>query len=452
MGYLGLLTEFLRLRSHGNMTRASLRDLQDRRLRSLLRHAWDRSPYYRRRFEGAGITAEALSSLPLSSFPTMDKAELVANFDQILTVPEVSQEALRRFDREHGDDRGVFLDEYHIVHSSGSTGKPVFFLYDRSAWNRMLTAIIRGALWDMSLYSVAKLLLAGPRIAYLAATDGRYGGAMAVGGGVEGLRGEHLFLDVKTPLSRWVKSVEDFRPNVVIGYPSAVKILGALVEERGLDLNVCRVISCGEPLSSGLRTYLERVFRSQVINFYGAGESLALGVDTGDADGMVLFDDMNVVEVEEGAMYLTNLYNYAQPLIRYRLSDRLRFRDGRGPFSHVDVLAGRSEEILWFSDGQGRRDFIHPLAVEGFCLQGLLDFQFVKTGEAGFEMRAEVSDPALEAEVRREMIELMGEILSEKKLDYVDFSVRFVNRIMPDPGTGKKKLILSAEEALGSGF
>ena len=47
------------------------------------------------------------------------------------------------------------------------------------------------------------------------------------------------------------------------------------------------------------------------------------GVEMNPEEGMILFDDMNVIEVESGVMYLTCLYNFAQPLIRYRISDSL---------------------------------------------------------------------------------------------------------------------------------
>lgn len=73
------------------------------------------------------------------------------------------------------------------MHSSGSTGKPGYFLYDEAAWHTMLLGIIRGALWNMSMPQILKLLAGKPRIIYIAATDGRYGGAMAVGDGIDGV-------------------------------------------------------------------------------------------------------------------------------------------------------------------------------------------------------------------------------------------------------------------------
>ena len=87
--------------------------------------------------------------------------------------------------------------------------------------------------------------------------------------------------------------------------------LAQLMENGEVSLDAERVISCGEPLGSSLRTYLENIFRTQVVNFYGASESLALGVETDPEEGMLLFDDMNIIEVEHGVMYLTCLYNYS---------------------------------------------------------------------------------------------------------------------------------------------
>ena len=447
MNYPQLLLRFFGLRGNVKKTETEISRMQNEKLRTLLRYAWSNSAYYRRRFMEAGITEEQLATLPLCSFPTTDKAELLTHFDELVTVPELQQEALRRFDAAEGERQAAYLGKYHLVHTSGSTGKPSYFVYDEAAWSEMLLAIIRGALWNMSAFAIIKLLLRGPRIAYLAATDGRYGGALAVTDGVSGLRAKQLSLDIKTPLSEWVDRMRAFQPNIVIGYPSAIKILGELVEEGKLTLQVERIISCGEPLCANTRHYLNEVFHAPIINFYGAGESLALGVEDGDESGMTLFDDLNCIEVVDGEMYVTCLYNFVQPLIRYRLTDALRLRTSNGPFGKADILMGRDEDMLWFASDAGERDFLHPLAIEGFCIEGLRDFQFVQTGEASFTMLAETSEGADHAAIEAQMQQLMKEILEEKQLSYVRFAVEIVDHIRPDPRTGKKKLILTAKEA-----
>ncbi len=443
MNYAKLLFDLAALKQNERKPPAKLRVLQEKKLRSLLLYANANSRYYQEAFRDLDV-----KTAPLEAFPTLDKAELLERFDELITVPGLTQEALRRFDAEETVSREAFQEKYHVVHSSGSTGKPGYFLYDEAAWNTMLLGIIRGALWDMSMPQILKLLANGPRIAYIAATDGRYGGAMAVGDGIDGLEVAQIHLDIKTPLAEWVRQLREFRPNIVIGYPSAIKILAELIQNGELDLHLIRVISCGEPVGKRLRHSLEDVFHVQIVNFYGASESLALGVETDPRNGLYLFDDLNVIEAQDDGIYLTCLYNFAQPLIRYRLSDKLTLRspDERYPFTRAVGLLGRNEDLLWFEDDAGEREFLHPLAVEGFCIEGLLDYQFRQTGNDSFSMLAETTKTASREVIRAEMQKQMSGILAEKGLDYVNFEIDFTDHISPDPMTGKKRLIVPAEE------
>lgn len=452
MRYLKLLYKLYRLKKNEKKTCTQMEKLQGKKLQKMLVYAYTHSAYYHKTFEQAGITEENIRKMPLSSFPTIDKSQLLQHFDELVTVSDLKQEELRRFDAEEQADRKPYKGKYHVVHSSGSTGKPGYFVYDEEAWNSMLLGIIRAALWNMSMSQILRLLAASPRIVYIAATDGRYGGAMAVGDGIDGVCASQLYLDIKTPLAEWIRQIREFKPNLVIGYPSTIKILGELVEKGEVSLDVFRVISCGEPLGASLRHYLSETFQAEVINFYGASESLSLGVESNPAEGMILFDDMNVVEVQNGEMYLTSLYNFAQPLIRYHLTDHMILQKPKGssryPFARAAGLLGRNEDILWFEDKNGKREFLHPLAVEGFCIEGLRDYQFRQIGKDSFEMLAESSETALRIQIQRELLEQMKRILEEKELDFVQFYVRFVDEIRPDPFTGKKRLIVTETEKM----
>ncbi len=207
-----------------------MQELQNRKLRKLLHYAWENSEFYRKTFEVAGITEVQLDSPPLSAFPTIDKSIVMEHFDDLITVSNVKQEKLCWFDAQERVDRKPYLGKYHVVHSSGSTGKPGYFVYDEAAWNQMLLGIIRGALWNMSMPQILRLLAGKPRILYIAAADGRYGGAMAVGDGIGGVGAKQMYLDIKTPLAQWITNVRAFQPHILIGYPSAIKILASLWE------------------------------------------------------------------------------------------------------------------------------------------------------------------------------------------------------------------------------
>jgi phenylacetate-CoA ligase len=447
MKYLRLLWKLYKLKTNTKKTREEIRELQNKQLRKILLYSYDNSRYYRKAYEKAGITRDKINNLPISSFPTIDKKTLMKNFDELITVNDISQEELRLYDENEAIDKKILKNKYHIVHSSGSTGKPRYFVYDNKAWETMLIAIIRAALWDMSMIEIIKFLMRKPRILYTAATDGRYGGVMAVGDGIEGVGANQLFLDIKTSLQEWIESIKKFKPNMVIGYPSAVKILAELVEKDEIQVDIFRVITCGEPLDGNLRKYLETTLKAEVINFYGASESLALGVEIDANDGMYLFDDMNYIETEDGNMYITCLYNYTQPLIRYKITDRLELKDEKEewkyPFTKAKNLLGRNEDLMWFENGTNEKDFIHPLAIEGFCIEGLLDYQFKKTANDSFEMIAQSSHEEAKSNIEKEMQEQMRKILAEKNLEYVKFCVRFVKEILPDKKTGKKKLLIN---------
>lgn len=396
MNRLKTLVDLYRLKRKESLSVAQMKELQNQKLRALLHTAWNHSSYYRRIFSEAGIREEQLDELPLSEFPSLDKKELLAHFDELVTESGLKQEKIREFDELEQADRKPYRGKYHVVHSSGSTGKPGYFVYDESAWKSMILGMIRAALWGMSMPKIIRLLIRQPRIVYIAATDGRYGGAMAVGDGIDCAGSSQLNLDVNSPIKDWIRRLREFKPNIVIGYPSAIKILAQLIEKGKVRVDAEKVISCGEPLGAGLRAYLEHVFHVQVINFYGASESLALGVEMNPEEGMILFDDMNIIEVENDNMYLTCLYNYVQPLIRYRLTDSMALKKPKEgdacPFTRAVGLLGRKEDILWFQDDRGREEFLHPLSVEGICIEGLKDYQFRQTGRDSLVMYVEMAE------------------------------------------------------------
>lgn len=158
MNYVKTLFDLWNLKRNEKKTPCEISDLQNQKLRRLLHYAYENSEYYRDSFEKTGITAEKIDSTPLSKFPTIDKSILLAQFDSLVTDSDLNQEEIRCFDEQGKPDRKPLKGKYHIVHSSGSTGKPGYFVYDKSAWNSMLPGIIRGALWNMSMPQILKFL------------------------------------------------------------------------------------------------------------------------------------------------------------------------------------------------------------------------------------------------------------------------------------------------------
>lgn len=446
MQYIKLMGELFRLRKNIGKSKQEVKNLQQKALRDMIRYAFENSQYYHRVYTLAGMTKENIDIFPIEKLPFTNKQILIENFEEIVVTDDLDQDSLAEFDQKSDDIKETYGQNYHLVHSSGSTGKARYYVYDEPAWNRMLIGIIRGALWDMSILEILKLLWDSPRILYIAATDGRYGGAMAVGDGIDGLKAKQLHLDINTPLHEWCTSIAEFKPNIVIGYPSAIKILAGLVQSGEINVNFTRIITCGEPLSGGMRDYLETVFQQKIVNFYGASESLALGVEIDPKEGMFLFDDLNYVEIIDGQMYFTSLYNKIQPLIRYQLSDKIVQKESTTNFgcnfTRIDTILGRDEDMMWFEDIDGKKEFLHPLAVEGICIDGIIDYQFRQIDKKFFEIHVEKESHANAELVRVELTKLMDSILEKKKLKFVHYMVVFSDQISANPNTGKKPLIV----------
>ena len=73
MNYAKVLFDLYGLKRNEKKSVEQMKQLQDKKLRKMLRFAWEHSRFYRTAFERAGITEEQLSTLPLSAFPKMDK-------------------------------------------------------------------------------------------------------------------------------------------------------------------------------------------------------------------------------------------------------------------------------------------------------------------------------------------------------------------------------------------
>ncbi len=84
--------------------------------------------------------------------------------------------------------------------------------------------------------------------------------------------------------------------------------------------------------------------------------------------------------------------------------------------------------------------------MEGFCVKGLLDYQFCQTSKTSFEMLAEAEESAERVKVTEEIYRQVRRLLADKELEEVQFSIRFVEQIIPDKHTGKKPLIIKKME------
>ena len=317
-----------------------LRALQLSRLQATADRLSERVPFYRARFQEAGVTPADLRSLDdLARFPFTKKADLRANYPfGLLSVPRAE---LRR------------------VHaSSGTSGKPTVVGYDANDLDVFAEVVAR------SLYA------AGARPGML--FHNAYGYGLFTGGLGLHMGAERLGLAV-IPVSggmteRQVGLIEDLQPEVIACTPSYALVLADALAARGHapeDISLRYAVLGAEPWSERVRRDVERALGVRATNIYGLSETIGPGVcneDVTEQRGSYLWEDHFYPEIvhpetgapvpdgELGVLVLTSMSRTAMPLLRYWTGDITRLlpeenSTGR-TMRRMDMISGRADDMI----------------------------------------------------------------------------------------------------------
>ncbi len=146
--------------------------------------------------------------------------------------------------------------------------------------------------------------------------------------------------------------LERLRPTVMISVPSIMQRL--LDDYSTMSVaSVRRVVYIGEGMSGMTRQQIADGFGAEVYSYYGTSETSAIGIECCAHDGVHLMSSRHVFELDTdghpenvGELIITTLEQLGLPLLRYRVGDLVRLREGRCDCGledpRVDVL-GRSE-------------------------------------------------------------------------------------------------------------
>lgn len=314
-----------------------LKELQLKRLRWSLKHAYDRVPRYRKKFDAAGVKpADCRSLADLARFPFTTKADLRETYPfGMFAVP---------------------MDRIVRIHaSSGTTGKPTVVGYtarDIETWTQVMARSIRAA----GARPGEKVHVA-------------YGYGLFTGGLGAHYGAERLGLAV-IPLGggmteRQVQLIADFRPEIIMVTPSYMLAIADEMERQGLDPKKSSLrigIFGAEPWTQALRTAIEKRLSLEAVDLYGLSEVIGPGVAqecVETKDGLTVWEDHFYPEIvdpasgaplpdgEKGELVLTSLTKEALPVIRYRTRDLTRLLPGTArSMRRMERIGGRSDDML----------------------------------------------------------------------------------------------------------
>jgi phenylacetate-coenzyme A ligase PaaK-like adenylate-forming protein len=246
---------------------ARLRQERTVALRALLATAVERSPWNRGRLGGHDIAV--LSEGDIVDLPVMTKADLMDNFDAIVTDPRLSRQRCEdHLDQNPGDH---LLGEFQVVASGGSSGLRGVFVYGWEAWATCYASNIRFQTreWslDPSLAQVRRV------IAVVAASSPTHISAALSKTFTTGDHARHLF-PVNLPLEEIVDGLNELQPTVLMAYSSFLPRLAMEAQGGRLHITPRRIVAISEPLLPETRHIVQQTWGAPIANGYAMSEGL----------------------------------------------------------------------------------------------------------------------------------------------------------------------------------
>lgn len=292
------------------MSREDLERLQFTRLKGTLERAYGNVPFFKQKFELAGLKPSDIKSLDdLIKIPFMVKQEMRDNYPfGLFATP---------------------LDDVVRLHaSSGTTGQVTVVGYTQKDIDNWADLVAR----CLTAYGVTKHDMIQVAYGYGLFTGGLglHYGAERLGATVVPISGGNT--------RRQIQVMQDFKATVLCCTPSYALHMAEAAVEMGVDIRDLPLkigVFGAEPWSESMRAQAEAKMGIDAFDIYGLSEVLGPGVscECEAKNGLHIFEDHFIAEIidpetgenlpdgEPGELVFTSLMKEATPVIRYRTRD-----------------------------------------------------------------------------------------------------------------------------------
>jgi phenylacetate-CoA ligase len=407
----------------------TIRDSQLQTIGNLLRHAYATTSFWRARLDWSGLRPEDVRTIEdFRAVPVLTKGDLRSHAEDMISSA---------FDRA----------QLHRKKTSGSTGVSVEVFVDEAAlqWKRACT--LRSDEWSGWRQ--------GERVAKV------WGNPEYLKNGWRGrLRNRLLdrarYLDTlhmdAAALARFARSLRRRPPSLLFGHAHSLYLFAQyLRDDGGAGFLPRGIIATAMVLHDHERQAIQSVFGRPVTNRYGCEEVSLIACECERHQGLHVNADGVYVEVvrpdgapaapgELGAVVVTDLFNRAMPLIRYKVGDLAVLSNRRCPCGRgmplLERVEGRVADYVVLPGGR----LISGISLtENFAMlvPGLAQFQIVQEAPQHFRFRIVRGGdfgPRSLAEIRRLATERFG--------PEVEYECEYLDRILPEP-SGKYRFCIS---------
>jgi len=325
-------------------SREELEELQNRKLRRTIHHAYENVPYYRTLFDTHSIKPSDIETKEdLPKIPLLTKDEVKQNLSSLLAR----------------NSRKLLLNKGY---TSGTTGTPAKFYRDLYSINFENACIRRHWHWGGFSDGDRRVTLRGEKIVPVERSMPPFWR--------ENLFGKQLLMSSyhlsERNMPAYIEKIGSYRPRMLQAYPSTVYLLARYLQETDQKLEVPLVYTGSEPLYGVQRELIEERLGAEVFDFYGLAERTIFASECKRHEGLHLNPEYGVPEIVDedgqpvrkgpGRLVGTTLNNFAMPLIRYLTDDATEFIEGRcgcgREFPRIRPVETKCEDMILTPDGR----------------------------------------------------------------------------------------------------
>ena len=395
--------------------------LQQRRLRSMIQHAYDTVPYYRQVMEERHLRPKDFKNVAdLNALPLLDDSFVWSNLKQFMSSQYMHRPMLN-------------------VHTSGTYSKIQKTIY----WDR-LNALRRLAYNERDRAVLNKLLGQGwgqnqlfllPEVSVSRIMRKFWDRQILTHRSIA----RRFFFSPERPFDEVVSQMNTVKPQVVFSYGSYAEEFFRFLADRRHQIALPKVwMYGGDMLSETGRELMEKNFGCIVYATYQTVETGKIGFQCERREGFHLNIDISPIRLidesgqtvepgQRGEVVVSNLYNRAMVLLNYRLGDFGVLATKPCPCGRnlplLEKLGGRVYETIRLPDG---RQFIADVLETEFRneLESSLQAQVSQLGPHQVLWRVVPSARADREALCRKMLEKSKSIFGD-----VEVRVEFVEKI-----------------------
>lgn len=348
-----LILEFLQLERRQWLPKEQIEELQWRRLKKVLKHAYDNTEFYKKKFKDAGLTPDDIKQR-----------------EDLENIPLTTREDLRR--PEQLMAKGFDKNKMNFSTTSGSTGRRTTTYFDKRGW-------LIGKFLLKLRARIASGLRPSDRLAVF--SEGKTHNSF-----FKQFFLRQRFFSIFDPIEKHIPEIEIYNPSAMYGFPSYFSLLADRKTDR---INASRIFTSSEMLDPKTRGKIEGSFKAELFDIYGCTELKEIAWECQKHNGYHINCDWLLVEFirdgkvaveEEGSIIVTSLYNYGMPLIRYEVGDTGRLLERRCRCGReLPLMApaiGRSVDYFILPDNSMISPYAMTCAIEN--IGGMKQYQIVQ--------------------------------------------------------------------------